>query len=65
MQRRSVVSAPVRPYNDLDILIERDEKAQKAFHRKLAEFASQHLGNIGLLDAKKIGRLGLLQAAML
>jgi hypothetical protein len=65
MQGRSLVSAPVRFHDNLDILIERDEKAQQAFNRKLPEFAAQHFRDIGLLDAKKIGRLDLFQAAML
>jgi hypothetical protein len=64
MQSWSVVSAPMRLDDDLDILIERHQKAQKALNGKLPEFASQHLGNVGLFDAEKVGSLNLLQAAI-
>jgi hypothetical protein len=42
MQGRSVVSVPVRPYDDLHILIERHEKAQKTLDGKLPELPAQH-----------------------
>ena len=51
--------------HDLDILIERHEKAKKALHRKLPEFAAQHLRNIGLAYADQTGRLDLFQSALL
>ena len=59
-----VVSVPVRFYDDLHILIERHEKTQKPFHRELAKLPAQHLGYVGLADAKKIGRFDLLQATI-
>jgi hypothetical protein len=64
MQSRGVASAPVRLHDDLNILIERNEEAQKALNRKLPEFAPQHLGDIGLFDPEKIGSLNLLQPAI-
>jgi hypothetical protein len=63
VQSRSVVSVPVRLHDDFNILIKRDEEAQKALNRKLPKFATQHLGNVGLLNAKKIASLRLLQPA--
>ena len=64
MQSRSVVPVPVRLHDDLNILIERYEKTQKALHRKLPEFAPQHLGDVGLFDPEKIGSLNLFQPAI-
>jgi hypothetical protein len=49
---------------DFNILIERHEKAQKAFHGKLPELSAQHFRNIGLADAKETSRFNLLQAAL-
>jgi hypothetical protein len=46
--RRRLVSIAVWLHDDLNILIERDQEAQQAFDRKLAELAAQHLGDIGL-----------------
>jgi hypothetical protein len=63
MQRGSDVSAPVRLHHDLNILIERHQETQKALNRKLPEFTAQHLGDVGLFDAEKIGSLNLFQAA--
>jgi|HubBroStandDraft_6_1064221.scaffolds.fasta_scaffold716468_2 hypothetical protein len=45
MQRGSVFSVTMRLYNDLDILIERHEEAQKALNGELTELTAQHLGN--------------------
>jgi hypothetical protein len=64
MQRWSVVSAAVRLHDDLDILIERHQEAQKALNRELPELAAQHLGNVGLSDGEKSGSLNLFQAAI-
>jgi hypothetical protein len=63
MQGRSVASIPVRLHDDLHILIERNEEAQQALNGKLPEFATQHLGDVGLFDPEKIGGLNLFQAA--
>ncbi len=51
--------------DDLDILIERHEKARKAFDGKPPELAAQQLGHIGLADAEQTGGIGLFQAALL
>jgi hypothetical protein len=64
MQSWSVAPAPVRLHDDLDILIERHQKAQKALNGKLPEIAAQHLGDVGLFDPEKIGSLNLFQAAI-
>jgi hypothetical protein len=40
LQRRCVSCVAVRPYDDLHILIERHEEAQKALNRKLPEIAA-------------------------
>ena len=53
MQGWSVVSVTMRLYHDLHILIEGDEEAQKALNGKLPELTAQHLGYIGLADAKQ------------
>jgi hypothetical protein len=55
----------VRLDDDLYILIERHEKTQKAFDGEMPKLSAQHLGYIGLADAKQFGRLNLFQAAML
>jgi len=54
----------VRLYDDLHVLIEGYEKAQKALHGELAEVAAQQLGDIGLADAEQGGGLNLFQAAL-
>ena len=54
----------MRLHQNLHILIERHEKTQKTFYRKLPQLASQHLGNIGLSNSEKIGRLDLFQGAL-
>ena len=63
LQRRGVVSATVRFHDDLHVLVERYQEAQKAFHGKLPELTAQHLGNIGLPDSEQPGGLYLLEAA--
>jgi hypothetical protein len=63
LQGRSVVSITVRLYDDLHILIEGYEKAQKSLNGKLPELAAQHFGYIGLTDAEQIGGLDLFQSA--
>jgi len=50
-------------YDDLHVLIEGDEKAQKALYRELTEVAAQHLGDIGLADAEQGSGLDLFQAS--
>jgi hypothetical protein len=52
MHRRRVVPAPVRPYEDFDILIQLHKEPQQPFNRKLPEFAAQHLGYVRLSNAK-------------
>jgi hypothetical protein len=52
------------PYDDLNIVIEGDEKSQKSFDGELPIFPPQHLGNIGLFDPEKIGGFGLFQATV-
>ena len=47
-----------------DILIERHEKMQKPLNRELPKLPAQHLGYVGLTDAKKLGGLDLFQAAI-
>src|ERR1700683_1643377 len=64
MQRRSVVSAAVWPDHDLNVLIERHKKTQKTLYGKLAELASEHLGDVRLANAKQIGGFHLFQAAL-
>jgi hypothetical protein len=64
MQCWGVVSVTVGPYDNLHILIERHEKTQKPFDRELPKLPAQHLGYVGLADAKKIGRLDLFQATI-
>jgi len=51
-------------YDDLHVLIEGDEEAQKALHGELAEVAAQHPGDIGLPGAEQGGGLDLFQAAL-
>jgi hypothetical protein len=41
-----VFSVVVGLYDDLHVLIEGDEEAQKALHGELAEVAAQHFGDI-------------------
>ena len=43
VQGRLSVPAAMRSDDDLYVLIERDQKAQQAFDRELAEFPAQHL----------------------
>jgi len=62
LQGGGVFSVVVGLYDDVHVLIEGDEEAQKALHGKLAEIAAQHLGDIGLSDAEKGGSLNLFQA---
>jgi len=64
MQDPSVLSASVRLYDNLHILIERHQKAQQSFNRKLPELTAQHLGYIGLANAERVGGLDLFQAAV-
>ena len=59
MQGRRVAFVPMRLHDNLDVLIERHEEPEKALNGKLPELAAQHLGNIGLANAKQIGRLDL------
>src|SRR5262249_48306141 len=51
--------------DDFHVLAERHEESQETLHRKLAEIATQHLRNVGLLYLEKLRRLYLLQAARL
>ncbi len=53
----------VRLHDDLHVLIQGDEKTQKAFHGKLPELTVQHLGYIGLADTEQIGSFCLFQTA--
>jgi hypothetical protein len=64
MEGWGVFPATMRLHDDLDILIERHQKAQKPLNGKLPELPAQHLGDIGLPDAEKLGRFGLFQAAL-
>jgi hypothetical protein len=64
MQSGSIVSAPMRLDDDLDVVIECDQKAKQALHGKLPELSPQHLGYIGLPDTKQIRSLDLSQAAI-
>jgi len=50
----------MRSYNDLHILVERNQETQKAFHGELTKRAAQHLRDIRLPDAEQRGGLGLL-----
>jgi len=52
LQGGSVFSVVVGLYEDLHVLIEGDEEAQRALHGELAEVAPQQLGDIGLADAE-------------
>ena len=51
----------MRFYHDLNVLIERYEKAEQPLDGKLPELAAQHLGDVRLADAQQIGRLDLLK----
>ena len=53
----------MRFHHDLDILIERHQEAQQAFHGELAEFAAQHLRDIRLADSEQFSGFHLLEAA--
>jgi hypothetical protein len=64
LQGWGVVSVTVRLHDNLHILIERHEEAQKALNRKLPELAAQHLRYIGLTHSEQIGSLHLFQAAI-
>jgi len=64
MQGRGVVLATVRLYNNLDILIQRHEEAQKTFDGKLTEFPAQHFRYIGLANAEQLGGFLLFQSAL-
>jgi hypothetical protein len=46
LQGGSVFSVVVGLHDDLHVLIEGDEEAEKALDGKLAEVAAQHLGDI-------------------
>ena len=46
LQGGGVFSVVMGLYNDVHVLIEGDEEAQKALHGELAEVAAQHLGDI-------------------
>jgi hypothetical protein len=66
MQGRRVVSVTVRPYDNLDILIQRHEEAEKTFDGKLTEFDAHDLRYIGLAfggPARPISALPLPKAA--
>jgi hypothetical protein len=43
----------VRLYDDLHILVQRHQEAQKTLNRKLPEIAAQHLRYIGLANSEK------------
>jgi hypothetical protein len=64
-KRCSLPGAGMGLHDDLDVLSQRDEKAQEPLHGKLPEVAMQELGDIGLLHAEKLRGLDLLQAALL
>jgi hypothetical protein len=64
VQSRSLVSVGMRLYDDLHVLIERDEKAQEPFDGKLPERTPEHLGDIGLADAEKLGGCNLLKTTL-
>lgn len=59
VQSSDVITAATRLYNNFYIVIQGNEKTKQAFNRELAEFTTQHFGNIGLFDAKQSGGLGL------
>jgi hypothetical protein len=50
LRRRAV--APLRPHDDSDVLAKRNEKPHKALHGELPEVATQHFGDVRLLDAE-------------
>jgi len=61
LQGGGVFSVVVGLYDDVHVLIESDEEAQKALHGKLAGVAAQHLGDIGLgIPNRAAARLGSL-----
>jgi hypothetical protein len=64
LQGVGVFSVVVGLYDDLHVLIEGDEEAQKALDGKLAEVASQHLGDIRLADAEQGGGFDLFQGTL-
>jgi len=53
LQGGGVFSVVVGLYDDVHVLIEGDEEAQKALHGEVAEVAAQHPGDIGLADAEQ------------
>jgi hypothetical protein len=59
MQGWRILRIAMRLYQDLNILIERHEKTQKALDGKLPKLAAQHLGDIRLADSEEVGRLDL------
>jgi hypothetical protein len=63
LQSRSIASVTVRLHDNLHILVERYQEAQKAFHGKLPELTAQHLRNIGLADSEQADGLHLFEAA--
>src|ERR1700728_2327484 len=65
MQCWSRTPTAVRLYDNLNVLIERNEETQQALYGKLPELPAQHLGDIGLPDAEKLGGLDLFEAALL
>jgi hypothetical protein len=55
LQCRGVVSAAVRFYDDLHILIERHEEAQQSLNGKLPKLTAQHLRYVGVAGSKQSG----------
>jgi hypothetical protein len=53
----------VRPYDDLNILIEGYKKPQQAFNRKLSKLTAQHIGDIWLTDTEQLGSIHLFQSS--
>jgi hypothetical protein len=64
LQCGGVFSVVVGLYDDLHVVIEGDEEAQKALHGELAEVAAQHPGDIGLAGPDQGSGLDLFQAAL-
>jgi hypothetical protein len=53
LERRSASGVAVRLYDDLHILVQRHQEAQKTLNRKLPEIAAQHLRYIGLANSEQ------------
>jgi hypothetical protein len=64
MQLWSVLSLAVRPYNNLNILIQLYEEWQEPLNRTLPELTPQHFGDVWLPHAKHSSGILLLHVPL-